>query len=81
MQSSRILAAGSWRRAFGEILLIVVGILIALAINAWYEDVIEREQEKQILAQMATTLSEDLVAIRDAHTTILNVDEGISSFI
>ena len=81
MQSSRILAAGSWRRAFGEILLIVVGILIALAINAWYEDVIEREQEEQILAQMATTLSEDLVAIRDAHTTILNVDEGISSFI
>ena len=40
--------------AIGEIVLVVIGILIALQINNWNENRKEKQQEKAILYQLIT---------------------------
>ena len=42
--------------AIGEILLVVIGILIALSINNWNQDRIERKIEKKLLAELFENL-------------------------
>ncbi len=48
-----------WRYAIGEILLVIIGILIALQVNNWNE---KRLEQKRI-RQYAKSLIEDLKAI------------------
>ena len=45
----------------GEITLVVIGILIALQINNWNQDRIERNTELEILKGMQNTLRSDLI--------------------
>jgi hypothetical protein len=47
--------------AIGEIILVVIGILIALQINNWNEGNKDRQVEKQILENIVTDLKEDTV--------------------
>ena len=49
--------------AFGEILLVGVGILIALQINTWNEEKKERNFENYILKEIDANLEADLVQI------------------
>jgi Family of unknown function (DUF6090) len=49
--------------AIGEILLVVIGILIALYISNWSESRKEREAEKYILGEVLSNLKEDAVLI------------------
>ena len=44
------------RYALGEIVLVVIGILIALAINNWNENRKERVQEQKVLTELLTSL-------------------------
>ncbi len=44
------------RYAIGEILLVVIGILIALSINNWNQDRIERKIEKRLLVELFENL-------------------------
>jgi hypothetical protein len=53
------------RYAIGEIVLVVIGILIALSINNWNEDRLERRQEKALLKQLKTEFSMNLVQLDD----------------
>ena len=46
------------RYAFGEIVLVVIGILIALSINNWNQNRVERNKEKLILAELVVDLKE-----------------------
>ncbi|GAA4268157.1 DUF6090 family protein [Hyunsoonleella aestuarii] len=46
--------------AIGEIVLVVIGILIALQINNWNEDRKDRELEKEFLVALKETLNRDL---------------------
>ena len=46
--------------AIGEVLLVVIGILIALQINAWNNNRIDKHLEKQILARIVQDLKTDL---------------------
>lgn len=46
--------------AFGEIILVVLGILIALSINNWNNNRIERTLEKEILNEILANLETDL---------------------
>jgi hypothetical protein len=57
---SRIINARNIRHAIGELLLIVAGILIALAISDWHNQNIQREQELAVLGEIRTALTVDL---------------------
>ena len=52
--------------ALGEIVLVVVGILIALQINDWYQDRLERQTETEYLVSMKRDLTEDALELRVA---------------
>ena len=52
--------------AIGEIILVVIGILIALQINTWNEDRKERQVELKILKEIANNLSTDTIAFKSA---------------
>jgi len=54
----------NWRYAAGEVVLIVVGILIALAASGWQEGRVERQTEVALLGDLHTGLSADLAAAR-----------------
>ncbi len=45
--------------AIGEIVLVVIGILIALQINNWNEERKERKQERKILNELLTSLEQN----------------------
>jgi len=52
---------GSYLRyAVGEILLVVIGILVALQINNWNEERIERRQAREFALAFADDLAADL---------------------
>ncbi|MBT8236728.1 MAG: hypothetical protein KJO04_11090 [Bacteroidia bacterium] len=52
-----------FKYAIGEILLVVIGILIALSINTWNENRKESVFEKEILLQIKTNLEQDRAAL------------------
>ena len=52
--------------AIGEIALVVIGILIALQINNWNSDRIDRKEEQLYLKRLVQDLEQDLVNIQDA---------------
>jgi len=56
--------------AIGEILLVVIGILIALQINNWNEDRIKRTQELKVLTQIQADLSINLNEVNDLATKL-----------
>lgn len=60
MTRSRITADLNWRYALGELALIVLGILIALAISDWNDRRVARNQELALLSEVRTTLRADL---------------------
>ena len=52
------------RYAIGEIVLVVIGILIALSINNWNEDQKERKVEMRLLNELMTGLSNDILTLK-----------------
>jgi hypothetical protein len=69
------------RYAFGEIVLVVVGILIALSINNWNEDRKLEKQEFQYLERLKIDLIQDTIyynqRIEKANTSIENNSKAI----
>jgi hypothetical protein len=55
----KIFSAANWQHALGEVALIVVGILIALAANSWYEEKRLQQEEFVVLRQIHQSLAED----------------------
>ncbi|MEJ2583888.1 MAG: DUF6090 family protein [Robiginitalea sp.] len=62
--------------AFGEILLVVIGILLALQIDNWNEERKNRQIEHEILETLYTNLGQDSLGIREA---LINNREAIRS--
>ena len=54
-----------FKYAIGEIVLVVIGILIALSINNWNESVKNQVQEKSYLKSLIVDLSKDTLAIQN----------------
>jgi hypothetical protein len=52
--------------ALGEIVLVVIGILIALQINDWYQERLDRRTESEYLVSMKRDLAEDSRELREA---------------
>ena len=69
MENSK--SARYFKYAIGEIILVVIGILIALQINNWNEQRKERQQEKELLSQLKSEFLSNLeqldekIAIRE----------------
>ena len=55
-----------WRRVFAEALIIVAGVLTALAVDAWWDRVQARNLEAEIRAAVVAELRADSVALADA---------------
>jgi hypothetical protein len=64
------------RYAFGEILLVVVGILIALSINNWNDYRKDRIEEKNLYKTLIRSLNNDLIDVRDKSVIL---DSAISA--
>lgn len=64
------------RYAIGEILLIVIGILIALQINNWNEDRISRDQEILYLNRLLNENKED---VANFNSNIKDLEKGIQT--
>ena len=67
---SRILRATNLKHAIGEMTLIFVGITLALIANSWYENLKSREEEREILEQLAISLETDVQSLRAMRDTI-----------
>jgi len=57
---SPIVNATTWKHAVGEVFLIVIGITIALAVNAWYSERADRVTESEYLARLHIDLKADV---------------------
>jgi hypothetical protein len=55
-----------WRRAIRDVVLIVVGVLIALAANAWWQARADRERERVYIRQLLADARESERALRPA---------------
>jgi len=64
------------RYAIGEILLVVVGILIALQINNWNEEQKERVKEREVLEDIMNNLNRNNELIRNSLVQINNIDKS-----
>lgn len=64
----RSLSRLDWRAAAGEVALVVVGVLIALAVDAWWEGRGDRERERAYLRQL----------LSDVRATEERLEESIS---
>lgn len=64
------------RYAIGEIILVVIGILIALQINNWNEYNKERTKEKDVLEDILNNLNRNNELIRNSLTTINKIDKS-----
>lgn len=62
--------------AIGEILLVVIGILIALQINNWNENQKRRVQEKTVLEDIMNNLNRNNELIRNTLKTIERIDNS-----
>ena len=61
-----------FKYAIGEIILVVIGILIALQINNWNEDRKATKQEIKILSELKNDLETNLIEIYDTNSTTKN---------
>ncbi len=50
----------NWSYAIGELLVVTVGVLIALAINSWNSDRLEKAEQFDILSRLITDLEADV---------------------
>jgi len=63
MRTQRIIGAVNWKYAVGEVVLIVVGILVALAISDWNDRRVARIEERALLAEVQTALGTDIALL------------------
>ena len=81
MRTSRLVRAVNWRYAVGEVLLIVIGVSIALAISSWWEYRQARNDEAKILLQFEQTINGDIERMQGAVSAFESMDEGIVNLI
>jgi hypothetical protein len=73
---SRIVHSASWGHAVEEIGLIVLGILIALAANSWWQDREDRHTELEALREMRAGLVLDLADLQADLDAYRKVESG-----
>jgi hypothetical protein len=79
MRVSRIVSAVSWKYAVGEILLIVIGVTLALAVNSWATTRQRRVDEVKILEQLSLSLDKDRVSLEETVTWLQDTADGLKA--
>jgi hypothetical protein len=81
----RLLKKGNTGRyikyAFGEIILVVIGILIALQINNWQQIQNDRSLENRYLKNLVSELQKDSIALKDKFDKLVNQSETKNPFL
>jgi hypothetical protein len=67
--------------ALGEIVLVVVGILIALQINDWYQERLDRHTEREYLVSMKRDLAQDTRELRMAIDSNASLLDGLNEML
>ena len=67
--------------AIGEIILVVIGILIALQINNWNENRVDTKYEKNVLLELEKTLIKDLNFFNGLEDRIKRKDSAIDNLV
>lgn len=75
MKPKNLVRAVNWRHAAGELILIVTGILVALAISDWNDRRIERIQELALLEEIRSALVADLESLQ-SNLEVFNAAAG-----
>ena len=70
-----------FKYAIGEIILVVIGILIALQINNWNNNRLDNQYEKQILLEIQKSLQNDLGLFKGLANRITKKDQAIDSLL
>lgn len=70
-----------FKYAIGEIVLVVIGILIALQINNWNDERKERVLEKEYLMSLVTDLEEDIKKIEFANNGNTKLTNGLENLL
>jgi len=73
-----LFAATRWKavaRPLGEIVIVTVGILIAFALDAWWDDRATAQQEQVHLRALASDLQQNIAALR----TLIETEESVTS--
>lgn len=63
--------------ALGEILLVVIGILIALQINTWNEERVNRKQEIFYLGKLSQNMAQDTTYLQQRIEGLTNTETGL----
>ena len=66
-----------FKYAIGEIVLVVIGILIALSINNWNTNNIERSVELTMLKEMSSALKDDILGIERQLKYLENINRSV----
>lgn len=74
---NRVMTAVNWKYAVGEVVLIVVGILIALAAADWNDRRVQRNEELALLDELGTGLQQDLGAVEAALEQVLDAERQL----
>ena len=74
---TRLFTATNWRYAVGEVVLIVVGILIALAAADWNDRRLLRIEEVALLNELRSELRQDLVTVEAALEQVLGAEQQL----
>ena len=77
----RLLGTINWRYAVGEVALIVIGILIALAASEWQAGRAERRTELALLADLRTGLAADHAAARSVLDSYRDIAERLQALL
>ena len=81
MRLNRLLDGSGWRYALGEVLLIVVGISIALALDSWRIELQDRSDELRVLNQFRQVLIEDVEGLIEQESRMQNVEVGLETLL
>lgn len=74
---ARIFDIASWRYALAEVLLIFIGITLALAADGWNDRRQDREDETELLIEIAASLGNDLADIQADLSYVEEKDERL----
>lgn len=70
-----------FKYAIGEIILVVIGILIALQINNWNNDAIAKKQETALVKRLTADLNNNLEEIEDISARLNINQQGVDSLV